>query len=364
MQNKILDEYVNFVGINNELNNLKFIENKRIRSTIYKHLQHLIEDRILFRYEIKLPPYHGYNPIHESEKPLIDKFFEDKKKYIEDRNLQNEMYFKLDEIKEKFINLVNNKKEIFADLYNDKNNKIIKKKNYVQYKNLKINLDKRLKFILKKINKKKFMRLVLRYLGYGITTQHCAIPFNTYKYMYDTFNIRGEGFSSPLNSKLLQLDGTVFCTLFKDTDKYVGSQGPFSAKTLIKNSEKNWTVNPPYMENLMEYASKELLKAIEKIERQNFLAIWLMPKWTDNKTYKYLKNSEYLIKLIEPPEGQHYMNCNGDTVYMNGLVNSMFFLSKDKNAVTDDQIKKLLELWNTFEKDDVNQSNFKYPIFV
>jgi hypothetical protein len=182
--------------------------------------------------------------------------------------------------------------------------------------------------------------------------------------MYETFNIRGEGFSSPLNSKLLQMKNTVFCTLFRDTDKYVGSQGPFSYKTLVKNSNHNWTVNPPYMENLMEYASKQMIKAIKKIERKDFLAIWLMPKWEDNKTYQYLKNSKYLVKLIEPPEGKHYMNCNGDTIYMNGLINSMFFLSKDKNVITDEQIENLLKIWNTYEEDKDNQSNFILPEFI
>lgn len=361
MQAKILDEYVNYMGIYMRLNNLDFINNIK-RYSIFKHLQHLIEDRILFRYKIKLPPYHGYNPIHEQETNLIDDFFKDTKKYMEDKNIKNDMYDNLDKIQQEFINLVNNKKEIFSKLYLG-DNKIIKNNKYVKYKNLKINLDNRLRFILNKIKRKKFLRLILRYLGYGITAQHCSIPFNTYKYMYDTFKIRGEGFSSPLNSKLLHLDNTVFCTLFRDTDKYIGSEGPFTAKNIIKNSDKNWTVNPPYMENLMEYASKQLIKAIEHIDREDFLAIWLMPKWKDSKTYQYLKTSKYLVKYIEPFEGKHYMNCNGKIVYMDKVVNCMFFLSK-KYIITNDQINKLLYIWNIYEKDDDNQSNLIEPEII
>ena len=78
----------------------------------------------------------------------------------------------------------------------------------------------------------------------------------------------------------------------------------------------------------------------------------------------YLKNSKYLVKLIEPPEGKHYMNCNGKIVHMRGVVNSMFFLSKDKNVVTDEQIEGLLKSWNTYEKDEDNQSEFMYPEFI
>lgn len=366
MNNKIIDEYVNYMGVLNKLSNINFIQNKYLRSTLYKTLQHLIEDRILYRYKIKSPPYHGYNFIEKEEYEIIDNFFNEKKKYMESVNDINEIYHKFNKIKEYFIDIINNKKIIFKNMYNDTDYKIIVSKKYIKYRNLKINLenDFRLKLILERIGKKKFLRMILRYIGYGITGQHCSVPFNTYQYLYDEFNIRGEGFSSPLNSKLLNFNDTVFCTLFKDTDKYIKSLGPFSHKILIKHSDKNWTVNPPYMPNVMLMAYREIMKAFKKIKREDFLIIYLMPKWDNDISYNKFKNCKYLVKLIEPSEGSHYMNCNGRTVHMNGVINSMFFLSRNKNIVTDDKINKLLKLWNTYTDDKINQSFFTIPEII
>ena len=58
---------------------------------------------------------------------------------------------------------------------------------------------------------------------------------------------------------------------------------------IIKNSDKNWAVNPPYMENIMYLACNAILKAFKKIERKDFLVIFFMPKWIDDKTYNKLK---------------------------------------------------------------------------
>ena len=160
------------------------------------------------------------------------------------------------------------------------------------------------------------------------------------------------------------MKNTVFCTLFKDTDKYFGSAGPFSHKKIVKNSDSNWTVNPPYMPNIMMMVYKELKKAFKKIKRDNFVTIILFPKWTNDPAYIKFKNSKYLVKCIEPKEGNHYMNCNGRITYMYGMSNSMFILSKDKSIVTDDMIDGLIKEWDTYVKDDTNQSLFSSPKFV
>lgn len=361
---KLINEYVNFMGITRKLQNIHFIQNKKLASKLFDQLfQFIIEDRILYRYKIKQPPYNGYNKIEDEEDlKIINENFENKKKYMEKKgDTQNETYIKLEEIKDYFIHLVNNKHELYNNMYNDTNNDIIVSDEYVKYRKIKIILDNRLKFLLKKAGKKNFVRMILRYVGYGITGQHCAIPINTYKYLYDTFNIRGEGFGSPLNSKLIGMKDTVFCTLFKDTDKYVGSLGPFSHKNLVKHQDKNWTINPPYMPNVMLMTYNETMKAFKKIKRNDFLAIILFPKWTNDEAYIKFKNCKYLVKLLEPPEGEHYMNCNGRTVYIGGLVNSMLFLCRDKSVVTDKKIQDLLKIWNTYEEDTENQSFFTDP---
>lgn len=361
---KIIDEYVNYYCIFRYFNDLEYIKDKKNKRYIYKILQFLIEDRILYRYKIKSPPYHGYNTIDKNEYDMINNFFDEKKKYMKINDINEEVYENFDKIKNEFIEIVNDKHKIFKKIYEDTNIKITVNEDFVIYKNLKITLDKRLTFLLNKIGKKKFIRLILRYCGYGITAQHCSLPINVYKFLYDEFNIKGEGFSSPLNSKLIGMKNTIFCTLFKDTDKCVGSFGPFSYKTIVKNSDKNWTVNPPYMPNIMYIAYKKIMKSFSLINRDDFMVFFLIPKWEDDKTYIKLKKCKYLLKCLEPPEGRHYMNCNGKTVYMKNVVNCMFILSKNKNINIDEKIEKLLTIWNTYYFDDVNQSNFTEPIIM
>lgn len=358
------EEYGNYIGITKELQNITFVS-KQHRKKLFDLIQHLLQERIMYRYEINKPPYHAYNDIKEEEYDMISNFFKQTKDYMKNKNKYSEIYNNLDKIEKFFIYLIQNRRKKFDYLYIDTNDsKITIEDNVVKYRDIRIPLDNRLTFILESTNNEIFVRMILRYLGYGITGHHCAIPYNTYKYLYDVFKIRGEGFSSPLNSKLLTMKNTVFCTLFEDTDKYIGSKGPFSTKTIIENSDKNFTVNPPYIESIMYYAYEQVIEAFENIQREDFLIIFLIPKWTDSQTYISLKNYKYLVKLVEPPEDGHYMNCNGHIVHMSGVVNAMFFLSRNKTIVTNENIKELYKIWNTYEEDKDNQSKFQKRIQI
>lgn len=228
----------------------------------------------------------------------------------------------------------------------------------LKYRNLSFPLDERLIYIKEKIGKTKLLCLILRYLGYGFTGQHCSIPQKVYDYLYNEFKIRGEGFSSPFNSKLLTKNNTVFCTLFRDTDKYINSLGPFSYKQIIKHSDKNWSINPPYMDDLMTIVCKNIIKALDIIKREDIIITVLIPFWNDSYIYQKLSNSKYLVKKIDLAYGSHYMLCNQHMVHMKNVINSFFILSKTKNIINDKQIKKLLKLWNEYDKDFSNQSIF------
>ena len=74
LDNKIKDEYVNYTEIYSRLNDLPFFKDYKTKNGIYKLLQMMIEDRILYRYKIKSPPYHAYNPVEERETTVNDFF--------------------------------------------------------------------------------------------------------------------------------------------------------------------------------------------------------------------------------------------------------------------------------------------------
>ena len=105
MQDKIVDEYVNFMGVFQSINNIGIIAEIKLRQKLFVQLfQHILEDRILYRYKIKMQPYHGYNKIEDQEEyEMIDTHFRDKKEYMKSKNDINEVYEKLDEIKKYFI---------------------------------------------------------------------------------------------------------------------------------------------------------------------------------------------------------------------------------------------------------------------
>lgn len=93
---------------------------------------------------------------------------------------------------------------------------------------------------------------------------------------YNKYNIENhdvELFASPINRTLKE-----FCALYPDIDKYYkGSLGSFFNYKFQKN--KNYTFNPPYIEELMENGVKYLIKGIENIENINvFITI---PIWDD-----------------------------------------------------------------------------------
>lgn len=356
-------------------------------------IQPLLEYRTLYRIKKKQLPYNGFGPIESDEIPLIIDFFGERAKYEDtmirkkhikiikhmiDNNMTINYKLLIQDMNNDLVESVKNMNmhcKIFLEqitLANSTYNyeqageaEVIVENDNVIYRNIIIPCenDDRLKYLLRVAGKDKFMLIMLRYLSFGLTSHHCSLPSNIYKYCYDEFGIRGEGFSSPLNSKLIEYSDTHICTLFGDVDKYVGSKGSFSTSTLIKYQNVNWLVNPPYMEELMYMTYVKIMKAFEKITNPDFLVIMLIPQWKTNKTYIKLSNCKYLIKSLEPEIGKHYMNCNGKMVYMKDPVNSMFFLSKSKKYIDESKFNRLLELWNTKDETNLQQSKFVNPKF-
>jgi hypothetical protein len=410
------NEYVNYYHIARffQLYDVEKIK-KRSDSIFVNCIQFLVEDRILYRWKKQVEPYTGYEDIYDKkDKKIIEKQFKiylttqlyntnekfkyhnetskgkideiikkyfqklsirhcDINKFKEEMNQFNEPYLTswLSEkinisqtVRKLFLKYIKHKKRLFVNDYSDTSSEIQIFADYVVYKNIKIPLDSRLNYLLTKGGKEKFMILILRYLGYGITGQHCALPIKVYEYLFKNLNVKGEGFSSPLNSKLIEMKDTTFSTLFYDTDKYFGSAGPFSHKTLIDHQTVNWTANTPYFPNVMKMMYKEIKRAFKQITRNDFFVICLVPKWEHDVTYQKLKNSKYLATTIEPEIGKHYMNCNGRYVYMNGVVNVMFILSKNKNVIESYHVQNIKKIWDEFNANDKQQSKIEEPIII
>ncbi len=370
MHNKLSEEYINWL-IRNKLLKVIYI-NKELRKKTEKNIEtwkrwdFVINEFIFLRTMDSFDKYKEHNGYHIMTKEDIEKY----RIFIADNIinyvLKKNVGLQLDpERLIKIIAYLINMKFKIIKLSN--NNKIDYDDNYIQYRDIKIKLDDRLRQLIKLGGVENCLIMLLRYMGLGINGHHCAIPINTYEYLYNTFNIRREGYASPLNSKLLKWNDTKFCSLFYDTDKYFGSMGPFNWKTVVKYQDKNWTVNPPYIESIMDVMYDNVIKAFNEITNPDFLLMILIPKWESNIVYSNLatNKSGLVIYIYEPLENEHYMNCNGHVIKMKGVQNCMFFLSKNKNLNIENKMDELKKIWNTYEDTgSTYQSNFVKPEII
>lgn len=341
---KIQKEYVNYMT-RNAITDL-------ISDKYHRILDRVIEFMLWNRINFGIKNNDIFCEISKDEEYYI------RKDIINNPNLKKIPNVDLEKITDAIIDLINNKYQKTKNIVQKTSNKIKKSRKYIKYRNLKFLLDERIKLLIERTTLKKVLRMLLRYASLGISSEQCAIPTNVYFYLYDTLNIKGEGYASPLNSKLISKKDIKFCSAFYDTDKYFGSLGPFDKRHLIDNQHINWLCNPPYISYVVKKTVTHIVDAFNEITNENFLVVLIVP---DQEVYKYIRTIPLVAKFIIPEEGEHYMNCNGNVVQMLGTINCMYFFTKNKNLVTDTIISKIKTLWNTYEEDKDNQSYFTKP---
>ena len=147
--------------------------------------------------------------------------------------------------------------------------------------------------------------------------QQWAIPNIQYTYLHDNYNINYEAFASPLNSGLSdKLNGT-FCSLFPDIDNPFGSIGNFFEQKLYDEfKEKNWSINPPFVENIIMLTTNKIIEDIDyAIEhKMEVMVFYILPYWNDCIhftniwNYTHTKHKEILYK------GSYYYESKGELI--------------------------------------------------
>jgi len=141
------------------------------------------------------------------------------------------------------------------------------------------------------------LRALLRYGALGAYSSSWGIPFDAARALYDEFGVRFEGFASPLNSRLMGLEGAAFCSLFPDTDAPFGSIGSFFEAGPAAGSGGAWMVNPPYTEGLLARAAEVVLTRAKADPA--YEAYFMCPRWTDAEAYRRLAESPHLVAMQE-----------------------------------------------------------------
>ena len=143
------------------------------------------------------------------------------------------------------------------------------------------------------------VRALLRYEAALSGSQQLGLPREAFAALY-ALGVRNEGFASPFNSRMVALDkpDTRFCSLFLDTDAPFGSLGPFQLVDMAAHPG-GWTINPPYVEALMDAAVAKLLDALGRSKVSIFL---LLPAWDDAAAIKTVTSSPHVVitKRLRP----------------------------------------------------------------
>jgi len=143
--------------------------------------------------------------------------------------------------------------------------------------------------------------LLYIYSSISSVNNHLSIPIE----LLSNLEIDVELFGSPFNTTLNK-----FCSPFYSIEKYFGSQGSFFDFTL--SDGKNYTYNPPYVDELMFEAGKRLKDQLTKIK--NYYIMGVVPAWEkDFRGFDILKTIPTFKEFIkldakEYPYYDYYSN--------------------------------------------------------
>lgn len=345
LHKKVQQEYTNYftkiilykliaINNNNEPNQIKKDKN---------YLESLMFWRILHQIAIKKPPYNSYKPITDEEKIMLP-------------NDKTELHIPyIDQLYE----IMNQRYDTDDQQYNPK---IMIKNNYMILSKIKIKLDDRINFMLNyakkmlhKFNKNEslseelVMRCLLRYASLGLSGNHCSLSYSIYNYLYKNLNVKGEGFCSPLNSKLIEKKKSVICSLFKDTDKYFKSIGPFTNQVMLKHNTINWLLNPPFVTSLVKLAVNSIYDTLKESKLPMFIILVIpftkiqnqLEKIYNKYLYGFINQKSIDIvssksnerKKINRENQKQYFVCNDKWSYQFENIYMYFFTNEDHSKI-------------------------------
>lgn len=169
---------------------------------------------------------------------------------------------------------------------------------------------------------------LLRYEAALAGGQHLGLPRDAYAELY-ALGVKNEGFASPFNSRMIVLGepDTKFCSLFPDTDAPFGSLGPFQRVDLAAHPGW-WTVNPPYIETLMDAAVAHLMAALDG---GGFTAFCLLPAWDDSPAVRRVVDSPHVVAVEKLRAGAHVLEEPGGRKFVPPFGNYYVALSSAPN---------------------------------
>ncbi|PAA56815.1 hypothetical protein BOX15_Mlig000263g6 [Macrostomum lignano] len=159
----------------------------------------------------------------------------------------------------------------------------------------------RVKFLVRNFGLLPATRMLIRYEALGTGSLQWGDPITVHNALHDLMGVRYEGFASPLNSKMIDKADSRFCSLFIDTDEEFGSMGSFF-KVDFSKCHGGWTVNPPFIEELMDRVATKVLNYLDTGDENCWFFV-TFPRWDDTPGWVRLSDSKRRIDQIELDDG-------------------------------------------------------------
>lgn len=167
--------------------------------------------------------------------------------------------------------------------------------------------------------------------------QQWTNSLDLYKVLLNRYNLDIEGFSSPLNSQLLQIKSDAqICTLFQDTDSIFGSAGSFFNQSYLG---KNVAAFLPYVESIFDDVLELVLKQCEEAESTGQPIRFFIgtAAWNDTKIVTTLNNYKHTKTIIATqPYAHHFLDTKSDEIIISSFKNYYYVVSVNIDDTYDD----------------------------
>lgn len=221
------------------------------------------------------------------------------------------------------------------------------KGNVVGYKKFKFVLEPERIEVLKKYPLNDVVGMIIRYACILQTGHQWALPSKWYSRVIKLFDASIEGFSSPLNSRIMLFkpEGK-FCSVFPDTDNIFGSIGNIFDMTPDMIKDKTIIANPPYIIEIMNNFINQVNDWLDKVPAR---FISCVVAWEDAEYYNVAMNSPYLkyTECLEKQKHFYETSAKGKKKIIKSNFNSRIFVfsSMDDSPEISDLYKSITKYW-------------------
>jgi hypothetical protein len=182
------------------------------------------------------------------------------------------------------------------------------------------------------------MVMIIRYSTIIIKSQQWAMPSTLFNVLYNNYNVRFEGFASPINNYFGDYKNAEYCSMF-DIDKSFGSIGSFFDMDMenpipsVKLDSVGWIVHPPYVLDIMMKSFQKVCDGLANalLKGIDMFVVFIMPYLVDSEVYRAIKRTHYNYTEIVMTRHTHFYENHGR--FINSSFDTVLFIFHDNKDI-------------------------------